>query len=51
MENHSFVSLIFCMRAMEILKAKKLPFGISACYTSANVYDVGSEAYFDKMVE
>lgn len=39
------------MRAMEILKAKKLPFGISACYTSANVYDVGSEAYFDKMVE
>lgn len=39
------------MRAMEILKEKKLPFGISACYTSANVYDVGSEAYFDKMVE
>ena len=39
------------MRAMEILKEKKLPFGISACYTSANVYDVGSEDYFDKMVE
>ena len=39
------------MRAMEILKAKKLPFGISACYTSANVSDVGSEAYFDKMVD
>ena len=39
------------MRAMEILKEKKLPFGISACYTSANVYDVGSEEYFDKMVE
>ena len=39
------------MRAMEILKEKKLPFGISACYTRANVHDVGSEEYFDKMVE
>lgn len=39
------------MRAMEILKEKKLPFGISACYTGANVYDIGSEEYFDKMVE
>lgn len=38
------------MRAMEILKAKKLPFGISACYTRANVQDVGSEEYFDKMI-
>lgn len=37
--------------AMKILKDKKLPFGISACYTSANVQDVGSEAYFDKMIE
>ena len=39
------------MRAMQILKEKKLPFGISACYTSANVHDVGSEEYFDKMIE
>ena len=39
------------MRAMRILKDKKLPFGISACYTSANVQDVGSEAYFDQMIE
>ena len=39
------------MRAMQILKEKKLPFGISACYTSANVQDVGSEEYFDKMIE
>lgn len=39
------------MRAMEILKERKIPFGISACYTSANVYDVGSEEYFDKMIE
>lgn len=39
------------MRAMEILKRKKLPFGVSCCYTRANVDDIGSEAYFDKMVE
>ncbi len=39
------------MKAMSILKRKKLPFGISACYTSANVQDVGSEAYFDQMIE
>lgn len=39
------------MRAMQILKEKKLPFGVSACYTSANVRDVGSEAYFDQMIE
>ena len=39
------------MRAMHILKEKKLPFGISACYTRANVQDVGSEAYFDQMIE
>ncbi len=39
------------MRAMAILKEKRLPFGISACYTSQNVHDVGSEEYFDKMIE
>ena len=39
------------MSAMQILKEKRLPFGISACYTSANVQDVGSEAYFDQMIE
>lgn len=38
------------MRAMRILKERKLPFGISACYTSANVEDIGSEAYFDQMI-
>lgn len=39
------------VRAMEILKKKKLPFGISCCYTSANAEVIGSEAYFDAMVE
>lgn len=37
--------------AMEILKAKKLPFGISCCYTSANTEVIGSEEYFDYMID
>ena len=36
--------------AMTLLKSKKLPFGISCCYTSKNVSMIGSEAYFDQMV-
>lgn len=38
------------MKAMEILKRKKLPFGISCCYTSANADVIGSEEYFDRMI-
>jgi len=38
-------------KAMAILKEKKLPFGISCCYTSANVNTIGSEKYFDQMVD
>ena len=38
-------------RAMKILKEKKLPFGISCCYTSKNVEMIGSEAYFDQMID
>lgn len=38
-------------KAMAILKAKKIPFGISCCYTSTNVEVIGSEEYFDQMVE
>ena len=38
-------------RAMALLKAKKLPFGISCCYTSKNVELIGSEAYFDQMID
>ena len=37
--------------AMALLKSKKLPFGISCCYTSKNVEMIGSEEYFDQMVE
>ena len=36
--------------AMEILKNKKLPFGISCCYTSANTEVIASEEYFDDMI-
>lgn len=39
------------LRAMEILKAKKLLFGISACYTNVNVSDVGSENYYNQMLD
>ena len=39
------------IRAMNILKERKLPFGISCCYTSANAEVIGSEAYFDQMID
>lgn len=39
------------VRAMEILKRKKLPFGASLCYTSKNAEIIGSEAYFDQLIE
>jgi MoaA/NifB/PqqE/SkfB family radical SAM enzyme len=39
------------MNAMKILKAKKLLFGVSCCYTSKNADVIGSEEYFDKMIE
>ena len=35
---------------MKLLREKKLPFGISCCYTSKNVEMIGSEEYFDQMV-
>ncbi|MGE5632194.1 MAG: radical SAM protein [Caulobacteraceae bacterium] len=39
------------VRAVEILKEHNLPFGISTCYTSKNVDQVGSDAYIDEMIE
>lgn len=38
------------VRAMELLRRKKLPFGVSCCYTSRNAEVIGSEEYFDQMV-
>lgn len=39
------------MRAMDILRKKKLPFGASCCYTSKNVDSLSSEEYFDHLIE
>lgn len=36
---------------MNLLKRNRLPFGISTCYTSANIKDVSTEAYVDQLVE
>lgn len=38
-------------RAMKLLKAHKLPFGISTCYTSRNYADITSEEFFDYMID
>lgn len=38
------------MNAMEILKRKKLLFGASCCYTSANVDTIGGEAFVDHLI-
>ncbi len=39
------------VRAMEILKRKKLIFGTSCCYTRYNTSIVGSEEFFDDMIQ
>ncbi len=38
------------IRAMEILKRKKLVFGTSCCYTRYNTEIIGSEEFFDDMI-
>ena len=38
-------------KAMAILKENRLPFGLSCCYTSQNAEVIGSEEYFDQMIE
>ena len=38
------------VKAMELLKSMELPFGVSTCYTSANIKDVSTEAYLDDLV-
>ncbi|MCC8046396.1 MAG: radical SAM protein [Clostridiales bacterium] len=39
------------MHAMKLLKDRGLPFGVSTCYTSANVDSICSEEYFDHLIE
>lgn len=39
------------VHAMEILKSKKLPFGLSCCYTSKNMDSITSEEYIDSVIE
>ena len=39
------------IHAMELLRKKKLVYGISSCYTSANYQSITSEAYFNKLIE
>lgn len=39
------------VRAINILKEKKLPFGISACYTSQNLDSISSDTFLDQLVE
>jgi MoaA/NifB/PqqE/SkfB family radical SAM enzyme len=38
------------LNAMQLLKTKKLLFGISSCYTSVNYDSITSEAYYDMMI-
>lgn len=38
------------IRAMDILREKKLPFGFSACYHRQNAEVIGSEEYIDEMI-
>ena len=39
------------VHAMQILHERKLPYGISSCYTSVNYNSITSEAFYDKLIE
>ena len=39
------------LRAMDIMRAHKVPFGVSICYTSRNYLDVTSDAFLDMLIE
>ena len=39
------------IETMKLLKRKKLPFGISLCYTSQNAEVIGSDDYIDQMID
>lgn len=36
---------------MKLLKEKKLPFGVSCCYTSANCDSISSDEFYDWLVD
>lgn len=38
-------------KAMELLRRKKLVYGISCCYTSANYESIASEEFYDSLIE
>lgn len=39
------------IKAMDLLRRRKLFYGISACYTSANFESITSEAFFDSVID
>ena len=39
------------IHAMEILKNKRLAFGLSCCYTSQNIHSIASDEFMDHMVD
>ena len=39
------------VKAMEVLHRYRLPYGISACYTSVNYDSITSEEFYDKLIE
>ena len=39
------------VKAMELLRKKKLLYGISSCYTSQNYDSISSEEYYDSLIE
>ena len=39
------------LHAMSILRQKRLPFGISACYTSQNLDSISSDEFIDQLVK
>ncbi len=39
------------LKAMELLRSKKLLYGISSCYTSQNYDAITSEEYYDSLIE
>ncbi|RKJ75101.1 radical SAM protein [Butyricicoccus sp. 1XD8-22] len=39
------------LQAMSLLRERKLPYGISSCYTSQNYDSITSDAYYDSLIE